>query len=337
MNIKLKKIISIIMISCMFLVACSSNKDEKNKEQKTTEQKGNKKVIYTTFFPVTDLTKRIVGDKMEVKTIIKGNQEPHSFELKAGDMQEIVKADLIIYNGANMESFISAIEDTVKDKNKFLNLSQGLTLLESGDGLEEEEEHGEHKDGDKHEDEHGHNHKHGHDKTNPHTWLSVKNAIIQLDTIYKKVSSIDPENEAYYKENLKKAQDEFRALDKKFETELSKVKSKQKYFVVSHAAFNYLANDYGLKQVAVTGISPEDEPSAKQLQKIADFVKKYKINTIFFEGKATPKVAETLAKNTNTKTDTLYTMENLTDEEIEMGYLKLMELNLKALLKSFNE
>ena len=337
MNIKLKKIISIIMISCMFLVACSSNKDEKNKEQKTTEQKGNKKVIYTTFFPVTDLTKRIVGDKMEVKTIIKGNQEPHSFELKAGDMQEIVKADLIIYNGANMESFISAIEDTVKDKNKFLNLSQGLTLLESGDGLEEEEEHGEHKDGDKHEDEHGHNHKHGHDKTNPHTWLSVKNAIIQLDTIYKKVSYIDPANEAYYKENLKKAQDEFRALDKKFETELSKVKSKQKYFVVSHAAFNYLANDYGLKQVAVTGIPPEDEPSAKQLQKIADFVKKYKINTIFFEGKATPKVAETLAKNTNTKTDTLYTMENLTDEEIEMGYLKLMELNLNALVKSFNE
>ncbi|WP_313960659.1 zinc ABC transporter substrate-binding protein [Parvimonas micra] len=326
MNKRLKKIISIMMISCMFLVACSSSKDENNKEQKTTEQKENKKVIYTTFFPVTDLTKRIVGDKMEVKTIIKGNQEPHSFELKAGDMQEIIKADLIIYNGANMESFISAIEDTVKDKNKFLNLSQGLTLLESGDGLEEEHDHGDEKE-DKHE----------HDKTNPHTWLSVKNAIIQLDTIYKKVSSIDPENEAYYKENLKKAQDEFRALDKKFETELSKVKSKQKYFVVSHAAFNYLANDYGLKQVAVTGISPEDEPSAKQLQKIADFVKKYKINTIFFEGKATPKVAETLAKNTNTKTDTLYTMENLTDEEIEMGYLKLMELNLNALVKSFNE
>ena len=209
MNIKLKKIISIIMISCMFLVACSSNKDEKNKDQKTTEQKGNKKVIYTTFFPVTNLTKRIVGDKMEVKTIIKGSQEPHSFELKAGDMQEIVKADLVIYNGANMESFISSIEEAVKDKNKFLNLSQGLTLLESGDGLEEEAEH---EDGDKHEDEHGHghNHKHGHDKTNPHTWLSVKNAIIQLDTIYKKVSSIDPENEAYYKENLKKAQDEFR-------------------------------------------------------------------------------------------------------------------------------
>lgn len=165
----------------------------------------------------------------------------------------------------------------------------------------------------------------------------MKNAIIQLDTIYKKISSIDPDNEPYYKENLQKAQEEFKALDNKFETELSKVKSKEKYFVVSHAAFNYLAHDYGLKQVAVTGISPEDEPSAKQLQKIAEFVKKHNINTIFFEGKATPKVAETLAKNTNTKTSTMFTMENLTDEEINMGYLKLMELNLEALVKSFND
>ena len=308
MNIKFKRIISAIIICCVFLVGCNSSNNQKNNNQQSNEQKDKKKVIYTTFFPVTDLTKRIVGDKMEVKTIIKGNQEPHSFELKAGDMQEI-------------------IEESVKDKNKFLNLSQGLTLLESGDGLEEEHEHGDEKNKDEH----------GHDKINPHTWLSVKNAIIQLDTIYKKISSIDPDNEPYYKENLQKAQEEFKALDNKFETELSKVKSKEKYFVVSHAAFNYLAHDYGLKQVAVTGISPEDEPSAKQLQKIAEFVKKHNINTIFFEGKATPKVAETLAKNTNTKTSTMFTMENLTDEEINMGYLKLMELNLEALVKSFND
>lgn len=314
MNIKFKKIISMIIVACIFLVGCSSSKNDKTKEIATTEQKCRKKVIYTTFFPVTYLTNSIVGDKMEIKTIIKGNQEPHSFEIKTNDMKDILEADLIIYNGANMESFIPDLESVVNDKNKFLNMSQGLTLLDNGDGLSDK-----------------------HEMVNPHTWLSIKNAIIQLDTIYKKVSSIDPENEAYYKENLKKAQDEFRALDKKFETELAKVKDKEKYFVVSHAAFNYLANDYGLKQVAVTGISPENEPSAKQLQKIAEFVKAHNINTIFFEGKATPKVAETLAKNTNTKTSTLYTMENLTDEEIKMGYLKLMELNLEALVKSFNE
>lgn len=303
---KLSSLLTIVLIIGLIIVGCSP----KTTENKETE----KKVIYTTFFPVTDLTKRIAGDKWEIKTIIQGTQEPHSFELTINDMKEISKSDLIIYNGANMETFIPDLEKATEKKEKFLDLSQGLTLLNSGSDLEDKKA-----------------------SANPHTWLSIKNALIQLDTIYKKLVTEDPQNEAYYKANLEKAQEEFQKLDKKFEKELVQIKNNEKYFVVSHAAFNYLAEDYGLKQIAVTGISPEDEPSAQQLKKIADFVKQHNITTIFFEGKATPKVAETLAKNTNTKTATLYTMESLTNEEVALGYLKLMELNLEALVKSFNE
>ena len=161
--------------------------------------------------------------------------------------------------------------------------------------------------------------------------------MVELKEIYEKVSEIDPDNKDFYKKNLDKNLDMFKKMDEKFANELKDVDENKRYFVVSHAAFNYLANDYNLKQVAVTGISPEDEPSAKQLKTIADFVKKHDISTIFFEGKATPKVAETLAKSTNTKTSTLYTMENLTKEEAQMGYLKLMEENLKSLKESFDE
>lgn len=312
---KLVVVIAVILAAAITISLGGYFKTKKTQHESVpkTSVTANKKVIYTTFFPVYDLTKRVVGDKMEVKTIIKGNQEPHDFELQAADMAEITKADLIVYNGAGMESFISDLKKSAKDDGKFLDLSQGLTLLESKDASE----------GD-------------HSSVNPHTWLSVKNAQIELNTIYKKLSVLDPTNEAYYKANLEKALGEFKALDEKFSSEISKVDKKDKYFVVSHAAFNYLANDYGLKQVAVTGISPEDEPSAKQLKIIADFVKKNGISTIFFEGKATPKVAETLAKNTGVKTDTLYTLENLTEEEAKLGYLKLMEKNLDALVKSFN-
>ncbi|MDD7267766.1 MAG: zinc ABC transporter substrate-binding protein [Lachnospiraceae bacterium] len=290
----------------------------KTEAEQTKEKSADKKVVYTTFFPVYDLAKRIIGDRMEVKLIIRGNQEPHDFELPAGDMAKICQADLILYNGAGMESFIPDLKQMAGSAEKFLDLSQGLTLLESGtsDGLQQE---GENR------------------VVNPHTWLSIKNALIQLDTIYQKLSSIDPDYEAEYRRNLEKAQAEFTALEQKFAESLAKVKQADKYFVVSHAAFNYLAADYGLKQVAVTGISPEDEPTAKQLKKIADFVKEHQIKTIFFEGKATPKVAETLAANTGTKTDTLYTMESLTEDEVKMGYLKLMEKNLEALVKSFEE
>ncbi|MBU5668707.1 metal ABC transporter substrate-binding protein [Peptoniphilus sp. MSJ-1] len=304
-----RRFLLILMFLSIFLTACSSDS-----AQKKEDTSSNKKVVYATFFPVYDLSKRIIGDKMEIKTIIKGNQEPHDFELQTQDMVNISKADLIIYNGANMESFIPSLMDTVKDDSKFLDLSSNLSLLAKRDELSKDDV-----------------------RVNPHTWLSIKNAIVELNEIYEKVSEIDPENKDYYKENLGKSVKEFEALDNKFQEELLKVKSDEKYFVVSHAAFNYLAKDYGLKQVAVTGISPEEEPSAKQLKEIADFVEKHNISTIFFEGKATPKVAETLAKTTNTKTDTIYTMESLTDEEAEMGYLKLMELNLEALVKSFNE
>ena len=309
-----RKLLLVLALALVFVTACSKqdSKTQDTKQEDTTKTNG-KKTIYATFFPVADLTKMIVQDKMDVKTIIKTNEEPHSFELTSDNMKDILKGDLVVYNGAGMESFVDDLKKSMNDDGKFLDLSKGLTLLDSSSE--------------------------GSDMTaiNPHTWLSVKNAKKMLNTIYEKVSSIDPENENFYKKNLEESTAKFDLLDKKFEQELSKVKSKDKYFVVSHAAFNYLADDYGLKQVAVTGISPEDEPTAKQLKTIADFVKDKHISTIFFEGKATPKVAETLAKNTNTKTSTLHTMENLDENQVAKGYLKLMEENLKSLVEAFNE
>ncbi|MDO4772802.1 MAG: zinc ABC transporter substrate-binding protein [Bacillota bacterium] len=290
---------------------------EANNDEKQTEAT-EKKRVYASFFPVYDLTKRIVGEKMDVQMIMDVDSEPHSFELKINDMAKLADADLIIYNGAGMELFIDDLKQVIADERNqdadafFLDLSQGLTLLKADESEDLS-------------------------SINPHTWLSVKNAMIQLDTVYQKVSSMDPENDAYYKENLERALQEFGALEQKMQEELGKLTNREKYFVTSHAAFNYLAYDYGLKQVAATGISPDLEPSAKELKDIADFVRSHGIKTIFFEGKATPKVAETLAKETGVKTATLYTMEHLSDEEAKMGYLKLMEHNLNELVKSFHE
>ena len=308
-----KNLFVIFLLALVSMTSCG--KEEKNIENTATEEKSAevKKTIYSSFFPVAEFVKMIAGDKFEVKTIIQTNEEPHSFELTSQAMKDLDGAELIAFNGAGMESFIDDLKANIQDDDKFLDLSAGLNLLDSS--------------------------KEGSDMTsiNPHTWLSIKNAKVMVDNIYRKLSAMDPDNEGYYKENLGKALAKFDELDKKFEDELSKVKSKDKYFVVSHAAFNYLADDYGLKQVAVTGISPEEEPSAKDLKTIADFVKEKNIKTIFFEGKATPKVAETLAKNTGTKTSTLYTMENLDDDMISKGYVGLMEENLKDLVDSFNE
>lgn len=310
---RFKNLFVIFLLALITMTACGKD-EESIKDRPVAEEKTeDKKTIYASFYPVAEFVKMIAGDKFDVKTIIDSSDEPHSFELTSQAMKELGSADLIAFNGASMESFINDLKDNIKDDDKFLDLSAGLTLLDSsGEGSDMT-------------------------SVNPHTWLSIKNAKLMVDNIYRKLSAMDPDNQNYYKENLDSTLSKFDELDNKFTEELSKVKDKEKYFVVSHAAFNYLADDYGLKQVAVTGISPEEEPSAKDLKTIADFVKDKNIKTIFFEGKATPKVAETLAKNTGTKTSTLYTMENLDDFMIEKGYIGLMEENLKALIESFNE
>ena len=312
--IKRFKILFVIFLLALITMTACGKDEESIKDRPVAEEKTeDKKTIYASFYPVAEFVKMIAGDKFDVKTIIDSSDEPHSFELTSQAMKELGSADLIAFNGAGMESFIDDLKDNIKDDDKFLDLSAGLTLLDSsGEGSDMT-------------------------SVNPHTWLSIKNAKLMVDNIYRKLSAMDPDNQNYYKENLDSTLSKFDELDNKFTEELSKVKDKEKYFVVSHAAFNYLADDYGLKQVAVTGISPEEEPSAKDLKTIADFVKDNNIKTIFFEGKATPKVAETLAKNTGTKTSTLYTMENLDDSMIEKGYIGLMEENLKALVESFNE
>lgn len=320
-KIDIKKLIIVILgvilvggISYLGYLKTTEKENESQKQEileNKKEQNKEKRIIYTTFFPIYDLTKRIVGDKWEIRTIIENGEEPHDFELKTNDMKELTKADLIIYNGAGMESFIQSIKDSIKKENKFLDLSVGLTLLKTSN------------------DENA--------AVNPHTWLSPKNAVFELESIYKKVSSLDNENEEEYKENFEKAKKEFLELDEYIKKELVNIPEEKRYFVVSHAAFNYLAHDYNLKQVAISGISPEEEPSANELKKIADFVQKHNIKTIFFEGKATPKVAKTLAKTAGVKTDTLCTMETVTEEEKNRGYLELMKENIENLVRSFNE
>ncbi|MDU1051846.1 MAG: zinc ABC transporter substrate-binding protein [Varibaculum cambriense] len=308
---RLKVLVSSIVAAIFLLpvAGCATNSQSANVG---SNSEAKKPLLYATFFPVADLSRQIVGDKMEVKSVISGSQEPHDFELQTAQRAELSKADLIVYNGAGMEGFIDDLRESLEKDEKFLDLSQGLTLLKNKDAARTDNT-----------------------AINPHTWLSVKNAQIELQTICEKVSALDPDNASYYRDNLKKAQEKFQALDKKFQQETAKIPAEKRYFVASHAAFNYLADDYGLKQVAVTGISPEDEPSANQLATIAEFVKKHQISTIFFEGKATPKVAETLARTTGAKTGTLYTMEHLTKEEENLGYLGLMQKNLTNLMESF--
>lgn len=298
----MKKVLSIFLALVLCLCACQNQKLENN----NLENQNRKLQVYSSFFPTSQFVKMVAQDKVEVIDIIANGEEAHDFELRANDIAKITAADLIVYNGAGLENFIPDLKNAINQDDKFLDLSKQLSYLLSDEKKE----------------------------INPHTWLSLVLAQEMIEAIKDKLISIDQVNQDFYQSNAIKAQAELNDLFIKYQDEFNQIQ-KDKYFVTSHAAFNYLAHDFGLMQISVTGLSPEEEPSAKVLAEISDFVKSNKVNTIFFEGSATPKIAQTLAQEANLQVSSVYTMETLSESDANKGYLALMEANLQAILESF--
>ena len=169
----------------------------------------------------------------------------------------------------------------------------------------------------------------------PHVWLSVKNTIKELSNIKDIFINIDSENKEYYEENYSQELKRLTDLNLKYTDQLRKVKNK--YLVVSHAAFGYLASDYGLEQIYISGLEPDAAPTAKKMEELIEKVKKYQVSTIFYEEAVSPDIAKKIAQEANIKTDTLYTLESIEKEDDgKVDYVSLMEENLSKIVEAGN-
>lgn len=187
------------------------------------------------------------------------------------------------------------------------------------------------------EEAHSHDHDHDHGGLDPHVWLSPAMAIQQVRNIEKGLSEAAPEHKEAFKANADAYVAQLEALDKEFQEGLKD--SLRRDFITQHAAFGYLAKQYGLTQVPIAGLSPEQEPSAAQMAEIIEFAKEHNVKTIFFETLVSSKVADTIAAELGAKSAVLNPIEGLTEEDIAGGldYLGLMRQNLEALKAALNE
>lgn len=165
----------------------------------------------------------------------------------------------------------------------------------------------------------------------PHVWISIKLAITQIEKILETIIANDKQNIDYYVSNANNLISELIELDNRYSSELRNCKSRS--IVVSHDAFSYLASDYNLKQVAISGLSPDEEPSLKEISEVADFAKKNNIKYIFFESLVSPKLSQTIADEVGAKTLVLNPIEGLSEEELVAGknYLTIAQDNLHNL------
>lgn len=262
--------------------------------------------IATSFYPLYFFASEIAGDRAEVYTITPNGSEPHDYEPTAKDIARIEASKLLIINGAKLEPWANKLTPEFKNKN--------IVVISVGDTLATEKML---EDGAMTQD--------------PHIWLSPPNAIKEIDTILSGFIQIDKNNSQYYQERARALNIKLYELDQKYKTGLATCN--QKTFVTSHAAFSYLAKAYGLTQVSISGLSPDEEPSTKQLAETADAARINKVKYIFFESLVSPKLSETVAAEIGADTLVLDPIEGVAEDDMKSGknYFTIMEDNLKNL------
>ncbi|MBI3633635.1 MAG: zinc ABC transporter substrate-binding protein [Candidatus Vogelbacteria bacterium] len=257
----------------------------------------NKLKITASFYPLYFFVQQVGGDKVSVKNFTPVGVEPHDYEPTARDMASIDDSKIVFLNGGGLESWSKNL--------KFELMESGPKVVTLGDGLIISQD--------------------------PHIWLSPRLAIVMVTRIGNVLAEVDPANKSFYDDNTTKLLGQLNSLDAKYAAELANCK--QQDIITSHAAFGYMAKDYHLTQVAIAGLSPDSEPSSKQLIEISKFASKNNIKYIFFESLVSPKLSDTIAEEVGAKTLVLNPIEGITAEEMAKGenYLTKMISNLNNL------
>jgi zinc transport system substrate-binding protein len=221
--------------------------------------------VAATIAPLGEFVEIVGGDKVEVTVIVPPGAEPHTFEPTPSQMREVAKADLYVMNGAGLEFWMNKVLK-VNKKMAIVDSSKGVALLQESGG-----------------------------EMDPHIWISLRNAGLQVNNICSGLVQVDPTNKDYYTKNRDNYLQELQSLDE--ELSRSFISTKSKIFIVHHPAWAYFARDYGLEEVPL--MENEKEPGPKYLGEVVDLAKKNNIMTIFVEPEYNPKAAEVIAREMN--------------------------------------
>ena len=359
----MKKLSFLLLIAALVfgLTACNSTSSATN-EKKTTEEDSSKIDIYTTVYPLSYFAERIGGDYVNVSSIYPPGTNEHTFEPTQQDMMNLADADLFFYVGLGLEGFVENAKNTLKNESvKLVATSDAISddmlnaSAEEEHAHEEEEEHDHEAEGHEehdHEAEESHDHEaegheeheheeeghegHNHGDTDPHVWLSpILSQKLALSIKDELVAAL-PEQEQVLTENYNELISELETLDQQFEEMASNVETKT--FFVSHASFGYIAEQYGLEQIAIAGINSQDEPSQKELTQIVDQAEMLQVSYILFEQNVSSKLSTVIQNEVGADALELHNLSVLTQEDVKNDetYFTLMEKNIETLKQALN-
>ena len=268
--------------------------------------------VVTTFTVIQDIAQNVAGDAATVESITKPGAEIHEYEPTPKDIVKAQSADLILWNGLNLERWFERFFQNIKDK-PAVAVTEGITPLSIYEGPYK-------------------------DAPNPHAWMSPSNALIYVENIKNALVKYDPQNADTYQKNAAAYAEKIKQLDKPLREKLSQIPADQRWLVTSEGAFSYLAKDYDLKEGYLWPINAEQQGTPQQVRKLIDLVKKNHIPVVFSESTVSAKPAQQVAKESGAKYGGVLYVDSLSAADGPVPtYIDLLNVTVSTIVKGFEK
>ena len=266
--------LALIFTLAVGLFACSSAK------QGSSSNEATKLKVVATNSIIADITKNIAGDKIDLHSIVPVGQDPHEYEPLPDDVKKTSEANLILYNGINLETggnawFTKLVQNAKKEENKdYYAVSDGVDVIY----LEGQNEKG---------------------KEDPHAWLNLENGIIYAKNIAKQLEAKDSKNKDFYEANLKTYVEKLSKLDKEAKDKFNNIPKEKKTIVTSEGCFKYFSKAYNVPSAYIWEINTEEEGTPDQIKTLVEKLRKTKVPSLFVESSVDERPMQTVSKDTN--------------------------------------
>lgn len=268
--------------------------------------------VVTTFTVIQDIAQNVAGDKAVVESITKPGAEIHDYQPTPKDVIKAQSADLVLWNGMNLETWFERFFENVKDKPAVV-VTEGITPIPIAEGEYE-------------------------GKPNPHAWMSTDNALIYIENIRAALVKYDPANAETYNKNAADYAAKVKAIAEPLRKRLDFIPEQQRWLVTSEGAFSYLAKDYNLKELYIWAINSEEQGSPKQVKKVIDAVKVNKIPVVFSESTISAKPAKQIAKESGAKYGGVLYVDSLSAKDGKVPtYLDLLNVTISTIVEGFEK
>ena len=268
--------------------------------------------VVTTFTVIQDIAQNVAGDAATVESITKPGAEIHDYEPTPKDIVKAQSADLILWNGLNLERWFERFFQNIKDKPAVV-VTEGITPLSIYEGPYK-------------------------DAPNPHAWMSPSNALIYVENIKNALVKYDPQNADTYQKNAAAYAEKIKQLDKPLREKLAQIPADQRWLVTSEGAFSYLAKDYDLKEGYLWPINAEQQGTPQQVRKLIDLVKKNHIPVVFSESTVSAKPAQQVAKESGAKYGGVLYVDSLSAADGPVPtYIDLLNVTVSTIVKGFEK